>query len=157
MSETRRQKPMVNPTKTLPWLLEHRDYAGDDCLIWPFNRCRGYGMFGHKGKMLYAHRFMCELVNGPAPTSAHHAAHECGNGDLGCVNPRHLKWKTPSDNQYDRRRHGTTEGAKGPYPKLTSEQIQQLLGMRETHTQDEIAARFNISRPTVRRYFKVVG
>src|SRR5215471_14726746 len=97
------------PTKhKLEWIQERVGHAGDDCLQWPFSRSSsGYGILFHEGKVVYAHRTMCELANGKPPTPKHHASHSCGRGHLGCVNPRHLEWKTAAENQQDRRKHGT--------------------------------------------------
>jgi hypothetical protein len=33
--------------------------------------------------------------------------HSCGNGDKGCVNPKHLRIGTPSENNADTLEHGT--------------------------------------------------
>ena len=78
-------------------------YNGDECLIWPFGRDpSGYGSFGRQGRKKYAHRYVCELVNGPAPNPKDHAAHSCDNGPGGCVTRRHLAWKTNAENQVDR-------------------------------------------------------
>ena len=129
------------------WLREHISYAGDDCLIWPFSRCNGYAHLGHLGKMHYGHRMMCEMVHGPAPSSRHEASHSCGRGHLGCVNPRHLSWKTKSQNQRDRARHGTTSvGWKG---KITPQQANEIRKLRGKLLQREIAERFGISRANV--------
>ena len=100
--------PNKGKGKTFAWLIARVDYQGDDCLPWPF--CRdgrvGRGRMGHEGKRPWAHRLMCELAHGPPPTPKHQAAHECGKGHYGCVNPRHLAWKTNSENQLDRRKNG---------------------------------------------------
>ena len=93
------------------WLVAHKDHAGDGCLIWPLGcdqEGRGQVCVGN-GKVRKAHRVMCEMVNGPCPPG-HQAAHECGNGHLGCVHPKHLKWKTQSANTLDRVRHGRHTG-----------------------------------------------
>lgn len=34
---------------------------------------------------------MCELVYGKPPMPKHQAAHNCGKGNLGCINPKHLE------------------------------------------------------------------
>lgn len=148
-SHTRENRPGMG--KCIQWIREHANYAGDDCLIWPFNRVRGYGLFGYLGKRHYAHRFMCELVNGSAPTPKHQASHTCGKGHEGCANPRHLVWKTPSENSFDRRRHGTAacnpNGQKG---RLTPAQRDEIRARRGQETQDTTAERYGISRRHVR-------
>lgn len=89
------------------WVRDHINYSHQDyCLIYPFARDpSGYGHFGRKGKKVYVHRFMCEARNGPPPSPKHHAAHSCDNGYGGCVNPWHLSWKTPSENQLEGKSH----------------------------------------------------
>src|SRR3990167_5821208 len=88
--------------KAAAWLRAHADYHGDDCLIWPFARKQdGRGQIGYEGETYGAHEFMCILVNGPAPSPIHETAHSCGNGHGGCVNPKHLSWKTPTENHID--------------------------------------------------------
>lgn len=51
-------------------------------------------------KMRSVARIVCEWVNGPAPTSSHHAGHTCPNGENAlCVSPHHLEWQTPYQNR----------------------------------------------------------
>lgn len=138
---------MKNPTQR-NWLMAHRDYRGDECLPWPFpSKCDGYGMFGFQGKTYYAHRYMCELVNGPAPSPKHHAAHSCGSGSSGCVNPCHISWKTASENMHDRTAHGA--GAIGKRAKIAPEVAEQIKALRGIKTQQEIADMFGVSRSNV--------
>ena len=95
-----------NPGKsiTVKWFLEHKDYPHRDyCLIWPFVRISdGYGGASLDGRTVRAHRVMCEMIHGPAPSERHHAAHSCNRGRDGCVNPHHLTWKTPEENEADK-------------------------------------------------------
>ena len=73
------------------------------CLIWPFARNnRGYGVING----LLAHRVVCEIVNGPPPSSDHESAHSCGNGHLGCIAADHLRWATHTENMEDMFLHG---------------------------------------------------
>lgn len=138
------------------WLHAHAEHDGAECLIWPF--CRqptGYGAFGYtengKREMPYAHRYMCELVNGPPPTPTHEAAHSCGNGKGGCVHPKHLSWKTISENNLDCRAHGThVRCPTGNRGKLTDAQVAEIRSLAGTMTQAAMAARFSVSQPTIR-------
>lgn len=83
-------------------------YTGDDCLLWPFSKSnKGYGTINHDGRNLTVSRFLCAEVNGPPPTPDHVAAHSCGRGHTGCVNPRHLRWATRTENEADKIIHGT--------------------------------------------------
>lgn len=98
-------------------------FSGDGCLIWPFTRSRGYGMLRQGNVKRMAHRIICEMVHGGPPSESYHAAHLCGNGHKGCVNPTHLAWKTPSENQRDRWVHGTSSrGEQNGSAKLSAEQ-----------------------------------
>lgn len=135
------------------WIYEHMSYESDDCLFWPFGRDRhGYGMVKSPkdAKILRAHRFMCELVHGKPPTPQHYAAHECGKGHLGCINPQHLSWKTASENQFDRRRHGTHGNGVGRRGKLTPIQWQEIREAKGVVTQTELARRYGVAEGTIR-------
>jgi hypothetical protein len=129
------------------FLREHVSHQGTDCLKWPLKGSNGYGVFGYMGETHYAHRYMCELVNGPAPSPDHEAAHSCGRGQHGCVNPRHLSWKTKSENQADRAQHGTK--ASGPRGKITQRIADDIRDLAGHVPQREIAERFGVSRANV--------
>lgn len=132
------------------WLIEHIGHQGDDCLKWPMYRLHGYGNFGYLGKRHYAHRFMCELVYGPPPSPRHEAAHSCGRGHEGCVNPKHLSWKTKSENLLDCSAHGTQARSHyGTRGKLTKDQADEIRGLKGVKTQWQIAEIFDISESTV--------
>jgi len=141
--------------KTIRWILANVSYNGDKCLIWPYSRLKnGYGNFGYLGEMHYAHRYMCELVNGPPPTPEHEAAHSCGRGHDGCAHPKHLSWKTKSGNLLDCRDHGTqVRNRYGNKGKLSREQVLEIKSLKGTKTQDEIAKSFGVSPPTIRDIF----
>lgn len=136
------------------WLRDHVTYAGEGCLTWPFSRNpeKGYGMFGYNGRSLYAHRFMCELVHGPAPSRKHQASHLCGLGHEGCVHPHHLAWKTNAENQLDRRTHGTVR-RDGMKMKLTHSQVAEARRLKGIETQTSLAKRFGV-RPGCIEYWQ---
>jgi len=135
------------------WIMEHLNYPHQDwCLIWPFTRnsVEGYGTLGYLGQNYYSHRFMCEMVHGKPPTPKHKAAHSCGKGHEGCVNPHHLSWKTQSENLAECRLHGTAARQfDGKVGRLTDKQVESIKGLRGVKTRVEIADLFNISRATV--------
>lgn len=135
--------------KTIQWIRDHVAYAHEDwCLIWPFSKTRGYGTFSYLGTHYYAHRFMCELAHGAAPSDEHEAAHSCG--DEGCVNPRHLSWKTPAENGLDSRKHGTHVRSRyGSVGKITQEQAETIRGLKGAKKLHEIADEYGISESTV--------
>lgn len=96
------------PNGTLAqWLKQHVNYVEPDCLEWPFGRDpSGYSSHCRlEGRAVRGHRAMCILVHGKPPFPKAEAAHSCGNGHLGCVNPTHLSWKTHAENMADMAEH----------------------------------------------------
>jgi hypothetical protein len=124
----------------------------DDCVIWPMCRVRGYGVLSVNGVLSKASRLLCEMAHGPAPAPEYEAAHSCGNGHLGCVNPNHLSWKTRNENQSDRRQHGTS-GRRGVKKyrryKLTADDAMKIRSLLGTESVTNIAARFGVHRSTI--------
>lgn len=122
MTDERRRRAKAGEPRA--WICDHVEYDKDECLIWPFGRLlNGYG----QAENGVASRIMCEEAHGPAPSSDHHAAHSCGNGQLGCMNPRHLSWKTRAENEADKRIHGTSpQGERHPRSRLTVEQVRYI-------------------------------
>lgn len=107
-------------------VLSHHE---DACLFWPYGKSGGgYAlMWSPHNEDRYVHRAACRAEHGPPPTPRHEAAHSCGKGHLGCVARKHLSWKTSSDNQIDKRAHGTdNRGHRHPLAKLTEEQVRQI-------------------------------
>lgn len=135
------------------WIKRHAYYKGDDCLEWPFGRFpTGYGMIFIKGISHNAHRIMCKIVHGNPPTKYHQAAHNCGNGCRGCMNPNHLRWATIAENRADTVRDQLARGEKVTY-KLNSEQVREIRRLRkknrERWTMKRLAAKFNVSVYTI--------
>jgi|GEM_PF-1060668 len=141
--------------KTIQWLRDHANHDGDYCLIWPFNRNpNGYGQLVYLQKSGYAHRMMCEMAHGPAPSREHEAAHSCGNGHMGCAHPKHLSWKTRSENRLDCQQHGTQRRARSATEgRLTPAQVLGIKALKGKKTQAEIAFTFGVSEPTIRDIF----
>lgn len=127
------------------------NHSRDECLKWPFSyMLNGYGVISVEGKSTGAHRYVCKLVNGEPPTEAHYAAHNCGKGHLGCVNPKHLEWKTPAGNQADRVIHGTHDrGERSASSKLTEADVHEIRRLKGSLPQNEIGRRFGISQMQV--------
>jgi len=104
--------------------------------------------------MRLVHRIMCELTNGPPPKPEHDSAHVCGKGHLGCCHPKHVFWKTRSENLADRLRHGTMiRGEATPNAKLSASDV---LAIRETKgvAQKDLAERYGIARSTLNQIVK---
>lgn len=110
----------------IAWLESMVEHEGDECRTWPFKarNPQGYGVTEHNGRMHNASHVMCLLAHGNPPTAGHEAAHSCGKGHEGCVNPRHLRWATRSENHADKWLHGTAIcGERSPAAKLTEGQV----------------------------------
>lgn len=126
-------------------------YTGQDCLTWPFQRTpHGYGRIDFNGRPHVASRVVCIMAHGEPPTPRHVAAHSCLNGHLGCVNPRHLRWATQSENERDKLASGTSNrGSRHGRSKLTEGDVLAIRKLSGNLKQDEIAAKFGVSKWTV--------
>jgi hypothetical protein len=81
--------------------------AETECIKWPHSVINGgYGSVFFDGKRRTAHRTVCRLQHGEPPFPGAQAAHSCGKGHEGCVNPNHLYWATRVENAADMVRHG---------------------------------------------------
>jgi hypothetical protein len=137
------------------WLRSHSDYAGDECLTWPFHRkADGIAACKFRGRNMNAARAMCIIAHGEPPTHHHDAAHSCGKAHEACVNPNHLSWKTKRDNQADRELHGTVlRGALNPSAKLTDKEVTEIMSMRGQATHKAIADMYRVSRQHIGSLF----
>lgn len=143
------RKPLATPRGApLAWLRKHVAFADDGCLLWPFGRGgRGYAMIWLDGAMQGAHRVMCRMAHGPAP-NCHQAAHSCGKGSDGCVNPRHLRWATHGENVRDRALHGVdNRGERHPLAVLSEADV--LAIRKDARPLKEVASDFGVSCPTI--------
>lgn len=84
-------------------------HRGKECLFWPYSRNKGYGQINIGNKPRKVHQIVCAAVHGPRLYRKLEAAHSCGNGHLGCVNPDHLSWKTHAGNMQDMVDHGRSK------------------------------------------------
>ena len=135
------------------WVEDHKDYVGDDCLIYPYNRTRdGYAVWkeGYRTKTIYIHNLYCEHKHGPCPPDKQEAGHTCGNGHLGCVNPNHVRWVTRKENEADKKLHGTYQtGEKNPSVKIDEGRAKLILALKGKFSQIEIARIVGTSRRNV--------
>lgn len=141
--------------RNLQFLKDLIGHAGDDCVTWPFGRNEyGYGQVKFGDKIRKAHRVMCILAHGEPPEPRYNAAHSCGNGKHGCVNPRHLSWKTPSENTMDTVVAGRSPKKKGePRAKLTAELAEEIR-QRGSEGRWALAEEYGVGPETVRRILK---
>ncbi|MGE0584101.1 MAG: HNH endonuclease [Flavobacteriaceae bacterium] len=126
-------------------------FDADICLEWPFLRnAQGYGQVQWGGRKQLAHRVVCEEVHGGAPSQRHQAAHGCGNSS--CVNPHHLRWATPKENDADKLRHGTLQfGERHPNARLSDDDVDTIRRLRGRISQAEIGRMFGIRQSSVSR------
>lgn len=128
-----------------------RTTVSDECLYWPYaTNWKGYGHIWLDGRTQFVHRIVCEELNGPPPTSIHQAAHNCGKGRFGCVNPRHMAWKTPLENTSDKVLHGTNnQGERHPSAKLTEANVRKILKIGRSEPQTKLAKAFGVHKATI--------
>ena len=134
------------------WLEAHASHDGDDCLMWPFPRGdKGYGQVAMPGRTSTpAHRLMCRIAHGEPPAPEYHAAHSCGKGRDGCVNPKHLRWTTPIGNMADKEAHGTVAaGERNGSSKLTRAQVVEIRSLKGSVSQEKIGKMFGVAQSTI--------
>lgn len=144
--------------RSINWIRAHVSHTGDDCLIWPFSRnAAGYGVMSHPDKLApaLASRVMCSEAHGQPPRDKVFACHSCNNGHLGCVNPKHLRWDDQIGNEFDRIAAGTSNrGARHGMSRLAESDVLQIRKLSGTMSQRDIAAKFDVSVPTVAAIIK---
>lgn len=119
-------------------------YAGDDCLYWPFVANNNhYPVILYEGRVCNVSRVVCILTHGKPRRRALEAAHACGNGHLGCVNPRHIRWKTKFENLRERKRPQWSP------PVLTPDDVRRIRSSGESVV--SLAERLGISVGAVSR------
>lgn len=151
-------KPLVaRPTakNARQWLLDHVSYQGAECLAWPFARDpkhgRGFVGWDNRTKRETS-RLMCELAHGAPPTPEHQAAHSCGKGHEGCVNPQHLSWKTRKENEADKVIHGTlVVGSRVKNAKLDESHINDIRELAAFLPNRVVAELYGVTRRAIDR------
>lgn len=119
-----------------------RLYNGITCKEWIKGNIAGYGLLNIHGVSVRAHIIACAITNNNIIPDGFEAAHLCGFSL--CVEPKHLKFKTPKDNAKDKIEHGTN--ATIPFDDVL--EIRKLYAKGDV-TQTYLAKRFNICQSTV--------
>lgn len=129
--------------------------TGNDCV--PHNHTRSHRdqyllVSWPDGRRTTASRIICELVNGPAPSPRHQAAHSCGHA--WCIVGGHLSWRLPAENLADRQRHGTVR-----YSPPVRARIRRVVGsvatMRVIPASD-LARQCHVSERTITKWARAV-
>lgn len=134
------------------FLRQAADYLGSDCLTWPFFVSgKGYAWIFYEGRSRSATRLVCALVHGPAPSSIHEAAHSCGNGHLGCISGKHLRWATPKENMADKTIHGTQlHGELIPSSKLKETEVRAIIvALNRGERSVDLAQQYKVASNTI--------
>lgn len=126
-------------------------YSGEECLIWPFVRSSdGYARVRIPGRSNVASRYICELIHGEAPSENHEAAFLCANGRGGCVNPRHLAWRSRTENiQIKVAESRSARGAQMPKAKLSEQEVREIRRAFPSTTISDLASAYRVSRATI--------
>ena len=127
-------------------------FAGEECLIWPFTRSdEGRPNIRLNRRRVSAARYICTLAHGDPEDPKLESAHRCGNGHLGCVNPRHLRWATRKENVADAIEHGVFPlGKRMPVARMRETVVRQIMDAKGSASAREIASRFGVPARSVR-------
>lgn len=139
------------PGSRLAWIKAHARHSGVECLTWPFAYDpNGYGQICEGGIKTSANRAMCLSAHGQPPTPEHEAAHSCGNGNGGCLNPTHLRWALPVENQADRIAHDThIRGDRAPAVKLTEREVLEIRNLYGSVSAAQLGRRYGVSKTAI--------
>ena len=119
------------------------------CIEWNKGKTKdGYGQIYINGKIMYAHRWAWEQINGPIPKGMC-ICHKCDNPS--CINLRHLFIGSRADNNADTARKGRScRGEKNGSAKLKPEDIIQIRKMlAKGTTLVSLGQKFGVHRQTI--------
>lgn len=139
---------MTNPAKPARrWLDALVAAPPAECVHWPFGSATtGRGLIWVDGKTRNASRVALVLFTGKDPAGEHAAHLPVVCGDVRCVNPRHLYWATPAENNADKELDGTHQrGARNGHNRWSESQAQTALDHPGTHRQAAAAAGISVA------------
>lgn len=122
-----------------------RRYAGRVLRPRPKPGSGYFSVYSDGGRYATVNRAVAAAFHGPAPSDEHEAAHLDGNPANN--RPSNLAWKTPAENEADKRLHGTAPiGSKNGRAKLHEADILTiLLRYAGGDTAPELALAFGVS------------
>lgn len=146
-SSTLKKPPNGELLKFLEWVIQQDT---DDCILWPYGKTHfGYGVAQFEGKRQNAHAVALKMAVGPPPFEGAMALHEpvnCHNPS--CVNPKHLRWGSGSDNFDDKVLDGTSNrGEQNWDAKLTEDDVRLIRKTKESAP--KLAEKFNVTVWTI--------
>lgn len=104
------------------WIKARKTFDGEECLLFPCAVPHRPERVKYNFRDMAAARAMLIMTQGLPADEKMFAVHVCGNGHLSCVNPKHLKWGSASDNRVDAVLHNApSEFIAGMDPDLVHE------------------------------------
>lgn len=133
--------------KTMRFIEEAIARSTSECIEYPYKKTvKGYGIARYQKRAIKAHRLALILTVGNPPEDKPLALHTCCNPS--CVNPAHLRWGNAQENADDRINDGNSfKGEVHWNSRLAREDVIRIYEAKGS--QQEIANRFGVSRPTV--------
>ena len=132
--------------KALLFLYEILDWDREECILWPYSTRNGYGVLHHKDHKVNAHRLALQLATGEQGEKLHAAHGPCHQPR--CINPNHLSWKTPTENEADKVRDGVHQlGSNNHMAKLTEEQVLSIY--KDNRSQYVLAEEYGVSQSNI--------
>lgn len=136
------------------WVEDSLKIEQDECIIFPYYVNNGYPRIHVRlGKRqydkIYANRFVCQMVYGPPPDENYQAAHSCGQSK--CVNKRHIRWATRSENECDKVSHGTSNrGERQGQSMLTEQNVLDIVSLLNRGIDKKyLSIFFGVAEPTI--------
>lgn len=133
--------------KSLPKMVSRRNgqYMTKERILGGRARSAGYPIVHIGTACRYIHAIVLEAFSGPRP-DGFEACHN--NGDRTDNRAENLRWDTPSANQNDRARHGTSNrGERCGTSILKSDQVIEI--MRSTERTSVLAKRYGVAPQTI--------